>query len=307
MEESIKKILVTGSSETIGTGLCEMLLADGYDVVGLDRKPNKWRKQVDEITVRGDLLDPTTFQKIPNDIDLVIHLAANARVYNLVEDPKLARDNFETTFNILNFAREQRITRFLFASSREVYGNVGDGTYSEDEVSLKNCESPYTASKIAGEALTQSFQQCYGIDFVIFRFSNVYGMYDDSDRLIPTFLQSAQRNKDLIVFGKEKVLDFTYITDCVSGIENAIKQFETAKNETYNIASGRGNSIEKVAQLICEYTKSESKIVMQESRMGEVIKFIADISKANKAFGYEPKVEIEEGLKKAIQWYKNSM
>jgi len=302
---SIKKVLVTGSSGTIGTGLCEMLLNKGYEVVGIDWKPNKWLSEVEAITIQGDLRDSAVFESIPEDIDLIVHLAANARVYNLVEGPKLARDNFETTFNTLNFARERNISRFLFASSREIYGNDGDMRHAEDDVQLKNCESPYTASKLGGEAFVQSFQQCYGINFIILRFSNVYGKYDDSDRLIPLFIQSASEGKDLIVNGKDKMLDFTYIDDCVLGIQKAIENFEEVKNETYNIASGSGNLIERVAQLVQSYMNSQSKIVIKESKTGEVVKYVADISKAKNRFGYEPVTEIEEGIQKAIQWYQN--
>jgi nucleoside-diphosphate-sugar epimerase len=101
-----KKILVTGSSGTIGTRLSEILLQKGYSVVGCDWKENKWNKQIDNLTVRIDLRDKEkVLSELPKDIDMVIHLAANARVYNLVKEPGMARDNFETLFNILEFAR----------------------------------------------------------------------------------------------------------------------------------------------------------------------------------------------------------
>jgi UDP-glucose 4-epimerase len=142
----IKKILVTGSSGTIGTRLCEKLLEKNYDIVGLDLKPNKWKKEINKITIIGDLCN--TIENLPKDIDLVIHLAANSRVYNLVLNPSLARDNFEMLFNILEFCRNNNIKKFIFASSREVYGNSNRIVHSEDEAYIKNCESPYTASKI---------------------------------------------------------------------------------------------------------------------------------------------------------------
>jgi UDP-glucose 4-epimerase len=148
------KILVTGSSGTIGTHLCERLLKDGHEIVGADWKPNKWSEEVDAITINVDLRDRSCIlSTLPKDIDFVVHLAANARVYDLVIDPFLARDNFETLFNTLEYARKNGITRFMFASSREVYGNTDRIIYSADEALTKNCESPYTASKIGGEAL----------------------------------------------------------------------------------------------------------------------------------------------------------
>lgn len=303
MTETVQKILVTGSSGTIGTRLCEKLLERNYHLIGVDWKPNIWNKKIDEITIRADLRDKASFHDIPTDIDLIIHLAANARVYYTVEDPNLARDNFETTFNTLNFAREHNIKKFLFTSSRETYGNSDKIVLAEHEAYIENSESPYAAAKLGGEALVRAFGQCYGIDFIILRLSNVYGMYDSSDRVIPEFIRLAKENKGLIVFGQDKLLDFTYMDDCVSGIIKAIENFEAAENDTYNMASGKGISIGDVAQLIQRYMKSNSKVVIKENRTGEVVKFVADISKAKQKLGYEPQVSIEEGLEQTIDWY----
>lgn len=303
----MSKILITGSSGTIGTRLCEKLLEQNYEIIGIDWKPNKWVKKIDEITLRADLRDKSTFDKLPKSLDLIIHLAANARVYNLVKDPNLARDNFETTFNTLDFARKNNIKRFVFASSRETYGNSEKVVHSENEVYIQNCESPYTASKIGGEALVHAYQQCYGINFITFRFSNVYGMYDDSDRVIPLFIRLTKEDKDLTVFGREKLLDFTYIDDCISGVLKAINNFKKAQNDTYNIGSGKGTSILEIARLIQKFMKSQNKIVIKENRTGEVVKFIADISKAKQKFNYQPKTNILEGIKKSIAWYKENL
>jgi len=304
MPQEIQKILVTGSSGTIGTRLCELLLKQEYSIVGFDREPNKWNAEIEEKTIRGDLRETANLADIPKDIDCIIHLAANARVYKLVEHPQLAQDNVETTFNILNFARQHKISRFLFASSREVYGNSGRAVYEESELSVERCEAPYTASKIAGESLVHAFQQCYGIDFVILRFSNVYGMYDDTDRLIPLFITLAKEHKELLVFGKDKLLDFTYIDDAVSGIMLALEKFSDAKNDTYNIATGEGTAITRVAEHMKALLKSESQIVVKANRPGEVIRFIADISKAKEKLGYRPQISVEDGLRQTVQWYE---
>jgi len=303
-KKGIEKILVTGSSGTIGTALCEALMEMGYKVEGIDIKQNKWSEKVDRITIISDLRDRNFFSKLPGDFDMIIHLAANARVYNLVVDPSLARDNFEILFNILEFSRLNNVNRFIFASSREVYGNSDKVFHNEEEAYVKNCESPYTATKIGGEALVHSYHQCYSIDFVILRFSNVYGMYDDSDRVIPAFIETAKQNKDLIVFGKDKLLDFTYIDDCVDGIIKSIKNFGGVKNNTINIASGKGIAIVELAKVILNKMTSRGKIVIKESRTGEVTKCIVDISRARELLNYEPKVSIEEGVERAIEWYE---
>jgi len=302
----INKILVTGSSGTIGTRLCEKFLENGFEVVGVDYRPNEWSEKIQSITIDIDLRNKDdVLNKLPIDVDLVIHLAANARVYNLVVDTSLARDNFDTIYNVLEFTRINKIKKFMFSSSREVYGNSQKIFYKEDESYVFNCESPYTASKIAGEALVHSYQECYGINFVIFRFSNVYGMYDNSDRVVPSFFQLCENGRDLIVYGEEKLLDFTYIEDAITGIFQCIKKFDKAKNEVLNIAYGQGTTILELAQLFKELLQTNNKITIKENRPGEVVKYIADITKATEKIGYAPQTPIMEGLKKTINWYKN--
>ncbi len=297
------KILVTGSSGTIGTRLSETLLARGDDVIGMDWLQNKWQPSAKKITTIVDMRDTEAMKKISMEADIIVHLAANARVYELVEEPDLARDNFLTTYNALEFARRNKIKRFIFASSRESYGNTGIDKYTEDLVRVSNCESPYTASKIGGEALVESYRRCYGIDQITFRFSNVYGMYDDSNRVVPLFIRLARKNEEMTIFGKEKCLDFTYIDDTVSGIIAGIDNFETAKNDTYNLAYGEGTTILKLAEDIKTLLKSSSSMKIGASRTGEVIRYIADISKAKKALGYRPQTSFDEGIKKSVEWY----
>jgi UDP-glucose 4-epimerase len=299
-------ILVTGSSGTIGTRLCERLLDAGHEVTGIDWESCKWQERVDDLTIICDLRDEKAVHnlRLPEGIDVVVHLAANARVYELVEHPERARDNFLTLFNTLELARKRGIKRFCFASSRESYGNIPAEKYTEDLVRVENCESPYTASKVGGEALVQAYSRCYGIDQITFRFSNVYGMYDDSIRVVPLFLRLAGKNEALTVFGKEKCLDFTYIDDCVGGIIAALELFETAKNDTYNLAFGEGTTILKLAETAKELMGSSAAIQLGEPRTGEVVRYIADISKAKKAFGYDPKTSFEEGIRKSVEWYK---
>ena len=298
------KILVTGSSGTIGTRLCEKLAERKQDFVGVDKKHNRWSKEIDRKTKILNLLKEVEVKRMPV-ADMIIHLAANARVYNLVLKPELAKENMITTFNVLEFCRKNDISRFVFASSREAYGNSRKIKHKEEDVRIELCESPYTASKIAGEALAQAYCKCYGIDFVIVRFSNVYGMYDDSDRVVPLFIRRAMQNKDLVVYGREKLLDFTYIDDAVDGLLKVIERFEIVKDNTFNIASGKGTKIVDVARLIKKELNSKSKIKTESNRRGEVLKFIADISKARKLLNYRPKVNIDEGIRKSIEWYKN--
>ena len=301
------RILVTGSSGTIGTVVCQRLLEQNYEVVGIDKNENVWDKEINRLTIRGDLLENATLEEAKGRFNMIIHLAANARVFNLVKDPNLARDNFEMVFKVLEFARKNGIRKVIFASSREVYGNSDKIFHDEDEAHVKTCESPYTASKVGGEALVHRYQQCYGTDFVILRFSNVYGRYDNTDRLVPLFIKRCSEKKDLYVYGKDKLLDFTYIDDTVDGLVACVKRFERIKNQVFNIADGKGTTILEVAQLIREMMSAENKILIKENRTGEVVKFIANISKARRILDYEPKVTIVEGIKRSIQWYKEKL
>lgn len=297
------KILVTGSSGTIGTRLCERLLADGHDVVGADWVENKWQPSVQAVTINADLRDPEQVKKLPTDVEAVIHLAANARVHDLVIDPDRALDNVKDTYNMLEFCRVNNIKKFFFASSRETYGNIpAQDSYTEDMARMENCASPYTASKIAGEAFVESYTRCYGVDHVIIRFSNVYGMYDESDRVVPLFFRKIRKNEPLTVFGN-KCLDFTYIDDAVDGVVKALMNFDAAKNNTYNLAYGQGSTIVALADLMKQLLGGTSEVTMGQMRTGEIGRYIANIDRAKKAFGYDPQTPFEQGVTKAVEWY----
>ena len=299
------RILLTGSSGTIGTRLFEELLKQD-EVWGVDIRPNRWHPELDAHTIHVDLRRMDELAKLPKDIDLVIHFAANARVYELVKEPKLALDNMVINFNVLEFVRQNNIKRMIFASSREIYGNIMEQrAIAEEMVRVENCESPYSASKIAGEALFHAYSEVYDIDFIIVRFSNVYGMYDDSDRVIPLWIKQTLSNQALTIYGKSKVLDFTYIDDAVAAIIKMIARFDKVKGNTFNIAYGEGIKLLSVAQELKELLDANSEIIIEESRRGEVRRFEADVSKAKELLGYEPMVGIEEGLKKTVEWYKS--
>lgn len=307
MTTSIMRILVTGSSGTIGTRLCETLLSEGHTVIGADWQPCHWQESVEALRLDIDLRDRVACGALPTDSELIVHLAANARVYELVEHPERALDNVIDTFNVLEHARIHGIKRVIFASSRETYGNIhlGDGElYSEDKAHFMTCESPYSASKIAGEALCESYKRCYGIETIIIRFSNVYGMYDESERVVPLFYRQAKAEETLTVFGADKRLDFTYIDDAVDGVCKAIAQWEKAKNETYNLAYGQGTTIAHLAERMKELTGSTAPVTFTNARVGEVTHYIADISKAKRAFGYDPQTPFDRGIEKAVEWFR---
>lgn len=300
-------ILITGSSGTIGTRLFEKLLEHGLEVVGFDKKQNQWGSELNKRTIKGNLLREHDLKKLPKNIDLIIHLAATARVYNSVLKPSLALENIVMTHSILEFARRENISRFIFSSSREVYGNKDKSISSEDEVDIRLAESPYAATKIGAEALIHAYGKCFDMRYVILRFSNVYGRYDISDRLVPLFIQKMRKNQDVFIYGKEKVLDFTYLDDCVDGIIKSVVNFSQAQNSTLNITSGEVHTLIEIAQLIKELLRSKSKVLIKPNRKGEVVHFIADISKARILLGYEPKYSIQRGLEASVKWYSQNL
>jgi len=301
----IKKILVTGSNGTIGTALCERLMESGYEVCGVDRVRNRWSEKVDACTVIADLCDENSLKELPTDVDLVIHLAANARVYLSVLDPNLAKENLLQNFHILEYIRSLSSKRIVFASSREVYGPQDVAQVSEDRATIHGAESPYTASKTAGEAFIAAYEASYDVEAVTVRFSNVYGKYDESERVVPLFIRKCLNSEAMTIFGAEKTYDFTYVDDAVSGVLAIVQKFPQVKGEIFNLATGRGTSIGQVAKYLQEVMNVELPIAIEENRRGELMRYVADISKARELLGYEPQVDVREGMRRAVEWYKS--
>jgi UDP-glucose 4-epimerase len=299
------RILVTGSSGMIGTCLCARLLERGASVTGFDRRPNRWSRRVAAATRIADLLLPESLNGGPGEFDMVIHLAANARVYELVEQPELARENILTVFNMLEFIRRKRIPRLIFASSREIYGRLRNPAQGESGPGPETCESNYAAGKLGGEALINACRACYGLDAVILRFSNVYGRYDFSDRVIPRFLVQALTGRDLEIYGEDKKLDFTYLDDTVQGVLRSVEQFENCGNQVFNIASGTGHTLVETAEEILRLTGSQSRMILKPGRCGEISRFVADIENAKQKLGYLPRTSFSEGLAAALGWYRS--
>ena len=303
-----KRILVTGSSGTVGTALTQELIKEKYDVIPLDIKHTYWDRQIDSKIILHDLRKPINNKTLKNKPDMIIHLAANARVHDLVVKPQLAHDNYLMTFNLLEYARQNNVKEFVFSSSREVYGESKPGERRrETSTHVTKIKSPYTASKFGSEALIHSYSECYGINPVIVRLSNVYGRYDVSERVIPLFIYYAIRNRNISIFGKEKILDFTYIDDCVDGIIRIVKRFSSASGHTFNLSRGRGERLFDLAQMIVKSLNSKSKLSSTNKRVGEITSYTGDISLARKILGYNPKVLLKDGLITNIDWYIEAM
>lgn len=299
------RILVTGSSGMIGTALMQALHKEKHDVIGLDiEKPKHHSLPYVLHDLRGPIPKTVAQKLLKKKIDLIVHLAANARVYQLVLDPNRAFDNIAMTHWIFEFARLNKVPRLLFASSRETYGNGNELPVKESVASQRNAESAYTASKIAGEAYCYSYSHCYDLDARIMRYSNVYGRYDMSDRFIPKAISCLKNHKPFSIYGEGKTLDFTYLDDAVAGTLVLIKKWrkDVQEHREYNIAFGEQATLHEVALMIKKLINSKSKVQVGKNLTGEVMNYQADITRMKK-LGWEPKTNLEDGLALAIAYY----
>lgn len=306
------RILITGSSGQIGTNLALYLQAQGHYVYGIDVRTNRWTDQIP--TLLQDLSAPYTNHKggigyveYPEKLDLVVHFAAHAKVHELVERPERALANINITFNVLEFCRQQNLP-IIFSSSREVYGDIHRYITDETHADFSFTESPYSASKIAGEALIYSYAQCYGLRYLVFRFSNVYGRYDNDlarmERVIPLFIRKIKNGEPITIYGETKTLDFTYVDDCIAGVTAGIDRLTAGLvvNETINLAYGQGNTLVAMAGFIGEALGVKPDMHIEPARVGEVTHYVADITKAQELLGYNPSTPLREGIHKGVEW-----
>ena len=295
------RILITGSSGEIGTNVGLALQRRGDEVLGLDNRANTWTDALP--TVVCDLCDCAPGQlPVEGHFDAVLHLAAHAKVFELVEHPVRAMQNMQIGFTA---------TPITLGSSREVYGDIHRHITEESEADFVVAESPYSASKIAGEAYVYSYAQCYGLPCLVYRFSNVYGRYDcDIDRLervIPLFIERIAHEREITVFGREKVLDFTYVDDCVDGILRGIDALVGGdlKRETINLAHGQGSTLVDLINLIGLALQKEPRVTYEPTRVGEVTRYVADLTKARELLGYQPRTPLTAGVPLAIDWQRS--
>ena len=278
------KVLVTGSSGQIGTNLALRLQRDGHMVFGVDKRQNTW---TDEFRY---LLQDLAGHYAPfrggingveyPEVDLVVHLAAHAKVHQLVRQPHRALENTVMTFNVLEYARLRHIP-IVFSSSREVYGDVHRfEEYGEQVADFAYTESTYSASKISGEAFVYSYARCYELPYLVFRFSNVYGRFDNDlhrmVRVLPLFTHAISRGEPITVYGgREKTLDFTYVDDCVDGIVSGVEALVQGRvvNQTINLAYGQGNTLVYAAERIAAELGGEPQMTIAPSLLGEVTHF----------------------------------
>lgn len=307
-------VLITGSSGQIGTNLGLALCGRGETVIGLDKRENHWTKAFPTYAI--DLVrlarsgEAGKFKVDPKP-QVIVHLAAWAKVHELVKEPGKAMENVEMAFAALEIARQHNCP-IVFGSSREVYGDIHRHVTDEAAADFVVAESPYSASKIAGEAFFYSYARCYGLPHTVFRFSNVYGRYDNDlarmERVIPLFVRKIANDEPITVFGRNKMLDFTYVDDCVSGLVAGIDALVAGKvvNQTINLAYGQGQTLYDLVSLIELATGHAAIATYAPSQTGEVTRYVADISKARQLLDYVPQTSLTVGIGKYVRWCRET-
>ena len=306
------KVLITGSSGQIGTNLALLLLKCGIDVTGVDVRPNPWTADVcTEVVDLVQVARGNERWQPSSRPDCLVHLAAWAKVHELVTNPRRALENVEMSFAALETARRARCP-IVLGSSREVYGDIHRTATNESMADFVVAESPYSASKIAAEAFFYSYARCYGMHYLVFRFSNVYGRYDNDltrmERVTPLFVRSIATDRPITVYGKDKVLDFTYVDDCTSGIHNGIEYLVGGElcNETINLASGSGATLLELIGYIESEVGKTANVTIEDPRPGEVTRYVGDIGKARQILDYEPKFDLAAGISQYVSWCRES-
>jgi UDP-glucuronate 4-epimerase len=311
------KAFVTGTAGFIGSHLCERLLRDGWEVVGLDNFDDFYSPAVKRANiaaclnndrfelVEGDIRDGALVEGIlaGGGVDIIVHLAAKAGVRPSIEDPVGYQDvNVSGTVVMLEAARRFGVNKFVFASSSSVYGNNEKVPFAETD-NVDYPISPYAATKKAGELLCHTFSHLYGIDMTCLRFFTVYGPRQRPDLAIHKFSRLIEAGEPIDVFGDGSMRrDFTYIDDIIDGVVAAMDRAEGY--EIYNLGESRPVRLDELICRIEEALGKKAKINRLPMQPGDVKQTYADVTKAVERLGYQPKTEIEVGLARFTEWLR---
>jgi UDP-glucuronate 4-epimerase len=313
------KVLVTGAAGFIGSHLCDKLLADGRQVVGVDNfddfyEPKvKWRNLENSLAydnfglIEADIRDASAMDDaVEQGFDVIVHLAARAGVRPSIENPLLYADvNVSGTVVMLEAARQHNVKKFVFGSSSSVYGNNKKVPFSEkDNVDFPI--SPYAATKKACELICHTYHSLYGIDMTSLRYFTVYGPRQRPDLAIHKFARLIEQDEPIPVFGNGSMMrDFTYIDDIISGTTAAIEK--CAGYNIYNLGESKPIKLRKLIEHIERALGKKAKKEFLPKQPGDVERTYADISRARRELGYKPGTDIKQGLGKFVQWLREDM
>jgi len=310
------KILVTGAAGFIGSNLAKYLLDNNYDVVGIDNFNNFYNPKIKEFNIqsfkkhpkfklyRVDISDRKAVKKVFEenpDMDAVVHLAAWAGVTYSVENPHIyVKDNVLGTNNLTDFCVEYGTKNFIFASTSSVYGD--NPTPFTEDMDTSHSNAPYPATKKASEVMLYTIAKNKGLNVTIFRFFNPLGPNLRPDMALPKLIRAAEYGNvfELWQDPKSSARDYTYINDMMKAIEHVINH--PNKYEIMNLGNSNPISLQDIINTVEKVTGKKIK-TMENYLPGQMKETLADISRARKIIGYDPKTTLEEMVKIYYEWF----
>ena len=304
------KALVTGCAGFIGSHLVDRLLEQGHKAIGIDCFTDYYSREIKNKDI-SNALNNKSFELIEEDIlemdkypevDYVFHLAAQAGVRASwgKSFEIYTRNNIEATQKLLEFYKDLSIKKFAYASSSSVYG---DTELPMKENSLLKPVSPYGVTKLAGENLCYLYYKNYGVPTISLRYFTVYGPRQRPDMAIHKFVKAILNDGNILIFGDgEQTRDFTFVDDAVEA--NILAAESDIAGEVFNIGGGTRISVNELIKKIEDVTGKKAKVKYMEKQKGDVRDTRADVNKAKADLGWTSKVEIDEGLKKFVDWWK---
>ena len=305
--------LITGGAGFIGSNIAEHLVKKGRSVRILDNFLTGKRENLRSFAksaeiIEGDLRDIDQVRRAVEGVRYVIHVAALPSVPRSVEEPQLAHDiNINGTLNLLLAARDARCQRVVFSSSSSVYGDTPTLPKREDMTPAPL--SPYAVHKITGEYYCRIFWQLYGLETVSLRYFNVFGPRQDPQSqyaaVIPRFITAILADKLPTIFGDGKqTRDFSHVENIIAANLAACEAGKEALGESFNIACGGRISLLDLIATINKIAGKSIAPVHEPPRAGDIRDSQADIAKAGTLLGWEPRVDFQEGIEKAVTWYR---
>ena len=316
----MNNILITGGAGFIGSHLVDHLLGEsGWRVTVVDDFNDFYDPSIKRENVKIHLSNPD-FQLVEADIrdrealrrafaetnfDCIVHLAARAGVRPSLKEPHLYLEtNVNGTMNLLELARSSGTKHFIFGSSSSVYGINNKVPFSEDDP-IFNPISPYAATKAAGELICHSYAHLYGMRIVCLRFFTVYGARQRPDLAIHKFAKLITADKPIPVFGDgTSRRDYTYIDDIIAGVRAAI-DYHQSKYEVINLGESRTVELRELISILENALGERAEIDWQPMQPGDVPQTFADVTKARRLLGYNPQTQIEEGIQRFVEWFRD--
>ncbi|HET7621724.1 MAG TPA: GDP-mannose 4,6-dehydratase [Gemmatimonadaceae bacterium] len=310
-----KSMLLTGGAGFIGSNLADSLLDDGWRVTVVDcfsdyydpaSKRQNVERQLDHDSyslVEADIRDLETLERrLDGEYDVIVHLAACVGVRPSIEQPLLYEDvNNRGTHHMLALARRWKVKQFVFGSSSSVYGVNPHLPWSEDEAVLMPI-SPYASSKVSSELLGHAYSRLFGMRFVALRFFTVYGPRQRPDLAIHKFARKIMDGLPIPLFGDgSSMRDYTCVSDIVSGIRAAM-EYEGTQYEVFNLGNGHPVKLSELVRGLERVLEKRAEVESLPIQQGDVPFTWANVAKASRLLGYEPRTPLDRGLEEFAAW-----